>query len=84
MCPQYTPPPPLPPRRDTLRCEYIRYVLRWCEGVWLCLGPIAYTQDTSSMSIHISYLNPLTAGVAYIQFLLAHYVPPFKHVKDKM
>ena len=31
--------------------------------------------------------NPLTAGAAYIRvfiFLLAHYVPPFKHVKDKM
>ena len=32
-------------------------------------------------------INPLTAGVAYIRvfiFLLAHQVPPFKHVKDKM
>ena len=32
-------------------------------------------------------LNPLTAGAAYISgfhFLLAHFVPPFKHVKDKM
>ena len=34
-----------------------------------------------------SMFNPLTAGVAYIRvfiFLLARYVPPFKHVKDKM
>ena len=32
-------------------------------------------------------LNPLTAVDAYIRifmFLLAHYVPPFEHVKDKM
>ena len=31
--------------------------------------------------------NPLTAGAAYIRFLhflLAHYIPPFKHVKDKI
>ena len=35
----------------------------------------------------IRIINPLTAGVAYIRvfiFLLAHSVPPFKHVKDKM
>ena len=33
-------------------------------------------------------VNPLTAGAAYMYsgfyFLLAHYVPPFEHVKDKM
>ena len=32
-------------------------------------------------------INPLTAGPEYIRFfifLLPHYVPPFKHVKDKM
>ena len=31
--------------------------------------------------------NPLTAGAAFIRFLhflLAHYIPPFKHGKDKM
>ena len=31
--------------------------------------------------------NPLSAGAAYIRvlvFLLAHEVPPFEHVKDKM
>ena len=33
-------------------------------------------------------VNTLSAGAAYLRvfyyFLLAHYVPPFKHVKDKM
>ena len=36
---------------------------------------------------NIQRFNPLTAGAAYIRvfiFLLAHYVPPFEHVKDKM
>ena len=34
----------------------------------------------------IFYINPLTAGAAYILIFifLAHQVPPFKHVKDKM
>ena len=32
-------------------------------------------------------INLLTAGATYIRFLhflLAHYIPPFIHVKDKM
>ena len=41
-----------------------------------------------SLSLGTKYVfNPLTAGAAYIRvftFLLAHYVPSFEHVKDKM
>ena len=39
------------------------------------------------MITQTGYINPLTAGAAYIrflQFLLAHYIPPFKHVEDNI
>ena len=35
----------------------------------------------------IYVIDPLTAGAEYIRFFIflsAHYVPPLKHVKDKM
>ena len=42
-----------------------------------------------SQLLNEDWVNPLTAGAAYslvsiFYFLLAHQVPPFKHVKDKM
>ena len=42
------------------------------------LNPFNAKQDCS-------HFNPLTAGAAYIRdFLLAHQVPHFKYVKEKM
>ena len=43
--------------------------------------------STSLRNARQMFFNPLTAGAAYIRvfiFLLAHQVPPFKHVKDKI
>ena len=51
------------------------------------LLPFSTNQKGTSNGYRCIAFNPLTAGAAYIRvfiFLLAHQVPHFKYVKDKM
>ena len=55
------------------------------DATWMIPGEKA--KSDSPEAAHHTHINFLTAGAAYIRvfhFLLAHYVSPFEHVKDKM
>ena len=72
-------------RSETLGCRKTKSVFRdvkWCFIASWGLKELSL--------FHLWYcltINPLTAGAAYFRvfiFLLAHLLPPLKHVKDKI